>query len=256
MVASIVSKLVLVALPLISVATAAPVADITIVPVANATVAPLSEDAFEEATVLNPNATIPNANATQWAPLSDADYDSEYDVYDDDTFTKPDTRSGIAKLFSRGPSAFWGKKNTGIGSWFRANHGNDDTNGKSWCGYPYNDWTPGFAPDISQMTEWTNAKYKWNNPGQNKKWVQYATAYCGLEAEVTNPQNGKKMKLFITDAFDHAWVRSPGSIDIHVKRWEQLTNNYSRDKNKVIKGVTWTLTGRRSGRYKFQGTGN
>jgi hypothetical protein len=35
---------------------------------------------------------------------------------------------------------------TGIGSWFRSDNHNDNTTGRSWCGYPYKDYTNGFAP--------------------------------------------------------------------------------------------------------------
>ena len=41
------------------------------------------------------------------------------------------------------PSAFSGAQ-SGIGSWFYTDA--DGTNGNSWCGYPYNDGMPIFAP--------------------------------------------------------------------------------------------------------------
>jgi hypothetical protein len=37
--------------------------------------------------------------------------------------------------------------NSGIGSWFRTNNGQDDTNGRSWCQLNYQDDWLGFAPD-------------------------------------------------------------------------------------------------------------
>lgn len=42
--------------------------------------------------------------------------------------------------------AFTGKPESGIGSWYRANNAQDQTNGKSWCGYAYSDNSPLFAP--------------------------------------------------------------------------------------------------------------
>jgi hypothetical protein len=48
------------------------------------------------------------------------------------------------QCFKRNKNPISGK-HTGIGSWFRANFGGDETNGNSWCGYPYQDHTNGFA---------------------------------------------------------------------------------------------------------------
>jgi len=64
------------------------------------------------------------------------------------------------------PFAFQGLQH-GIGSWFRGNNSIDSTNGHSWCGFPYRDSTPGFAIDITQMTNGTNAN--WPSPG----WYVY-----------------------------------------------------------------------------------
>ena len=44
---------------------------------------------------------------------------------------------------SSAPPAFLGPQ-SGIGSWFYTDA--DGTNGNSWCGYPYNDGMPIFAP--------------------------------------------------------------------------------------------------------------
>lgn len=54
------------------------------------------------------------------------------------------------------------------------------------------------------MTNGTNAV--WGNP----MYPTYIKYYCGLEAIVTNPDNGRSMTLYIGDAFDHRWVRTPG----------------------------------------------
>ncbi|KAJ3172487.1 hypothetical protein HDU88_005815 [Geranomyces variabilis] len=145
--------------------------------------------------------------------------------------------------------AFFGTQ-SGIGSWFRANNGQDDTSGRSWCGYSYKDYTNGFAPDISQMTGGTNAVYG------HPMWETSAKKFCGLEAEVTNPHTGVKMNMYIVDAFDHKWVRSPGSIDVMVKSWEKLTGRRADSKDTVIQGLQWKLTGRRMPKYSFGGSGD
>jgi hypothetical protein len=147
------------------------------------------------------------------------------------------------------PRAFNGPQR-GIGSWFRANSASDFTNGNSWCGYPYKDYTPGFAPDLSQMTQGTLAV--WGHP----RWAEFGREYCGLEAIVRNPTTGIESTLYITDAFDPRWVRSPGSIDIHVQSYQVLTRFATLDKNIVIQNVEWRLTGRRNARYAFQGQGD
>ncbi|KAJ1549848.1 hypothetical protein HK096_010115, partial [Nowakowskiella sp. JEL0078] len=96
--------------------------------------------------------------------------------------------------------------NVGLGSWFYANDGTT-SNGQSWCGYPYDDKkTIGFAPDITLMTEGKNSVYDPNSgmdSVSNKNWVKYTTQYCGLEAVVTNPNNGVKLTLYLVDAFNH-----------------------------------------------------
>jgi hypothetical protein len=147
------------------------------------------------------------------------------------------------------PSGFRGV-NKGIGSWFRANHGHDATNGNSWCGYPYTDATNGFAPDLSVMTKGTNAVYP------NPMWEPSAREYCGLEAKVTNPATGKTLIMYITDGFDPKWVKTPGSIDIMIDKFQELTGGGPLDKNRVIQGVTWELTGNRNPKYAFKGPGD
>lgn len=72
------------------------------------------------------------------------------------------------------PFAFQGLQ-TGIGSWFRANNVIDSTNGHSWCGYPYTDSSPLFAPDLLLMSNGTNSV--WPDPG----WYTAGKQYCGLE---------------------------------------------------------------------------
>ncbi|KAJ1551358.1 hypothetical protein HK096_000745 [Nowakowskiella sp. JEL0078] len=147
------------------------------------------------------------------------------------------------------PSGFSGT-NSGIGSWFSSNSGDSNTNGNSWCGYPYKDYTPGFAPDISIMTDWSNAVYG------NPNWSTYAKRYCGLEAIVTNPNTGVSRILYITDAFDHKYVLSQGSIDIMKNSFDALFGKTTWNHNDVIQGVTWKFTGMRSSKYSFGGWGD
>merc|ERR1711939_792020 len=105
---------------------------------------------------------------------------------------------------SRSVSAFQGT-NTGIGSWFRTNSGQDSTNGQSWCQTYYQDDWPCFAPSVGTMLSNFGGDY-------NKA----ATAYCGLEAKVTDPKTGNSITGFICDGFDDKWVKSAGSIDLTV----------------------------------------
>lgn len=152
----------------------------------------------------------------------------------------------------------FGGTNSGIGSWFRASSRGDSTNGNSWCGYPYKDYSAGFAPDISQMTGGTNAVFGGSN------YASSAQKWCGMECSVYNPKTGVTKLLYIIDglffklilAFDHQWVRSPGSIDIMAGAWSGLTNQPATDKNNVIQGVTWTLTGGKSAKYSYGGQGD
>ncbi len=147
------------------------------------------------------------------------------------------------------PFAFQGLQ-SGIGSWFRANNPIDSTNGNSWCGYPYKDSTPGFAPDLLLMSNGTNAV--WPDQG----WYTAGRQYCGLEAKVYNPHTEQTVLLYVVDAFDHKWVKSPGSIDIMINSYAVLFGNYPVDKNLVIKDLQWQFTGNWNPRYKFLGAGD
>jgi hypothetical protein len=134
--------------------------------------------------------------------------------------------------------------NTGIGSWYVANLARDSTNGRSWCEFQYNDDSPVFAPSVGTMRK---------NFGYDNEAA--ATAYCGLEAIVTTA-DGKSQKMVIGDGFDDTWVLSPGSIDIMAGYWSKLSGKAATNKNDVLKGVTWTLTGTRTDKYKFRGQGD
>jgi hypothetical protein len=147
------------------------------------------------------------------------------------------------------PLTFLGLQ-SGMGSWFRANHPKDSTNGNSWCGYPYTDDTPGIAIDVWQMANNTNPQ--WPDP----KWSFYAKQYCGREVEIINPKNGRVAILYVTDAFDHKWVKSPGSVDIMVKSFAYLYGKYPTDKNQVMMDVKWKFTGHINPKYKFKSQGD
>ncbi|TFK47229.1 hypothetical protein OE88DRAFT_1648099 [Heliocybe sulcata] len=143
------------------------------------------------------------------------------------------------------PNNNFGGTQSGIGSWFRANNAQDHTNGKSWCGFAYYDTDPVFAPSLKAMGGAT-----WNsNPTQ---WEQDTAAWCGLEAEVTDPTTGNSMKMYIGDAFDETYVRTPGSIDIMVDAFSTLHGNPNGNKDDVIQGVQWKLTGNRNTYYAAQ----
>jgi hypothetical protein len=147
---------------------------------------------------------------------------------------------------ARIPEVFRGQK-TGLMSWFRANHGSDNTNGNSWCGYQYKDYTPGFAPPLLLMTEGSGAVYG------NPMWSTYGGKYCGAEAIVCN--GGNCQTLFIVDAFEPAWVRTEFAIDVMAQSFQSLTEGAGLDKNNV-KTVTWTLTGNYNDKYRFGGQGD
>lgn len=148
-----------------------------------------------------------------------------------------------ARLAAVGVTAFTGT-NSGIGSWYRANSTADSTNGRSWCEFDYTNASPVFAPSVGTM----RANFDGDNDAA-------ATAYCGLEAKVTAPDGTSKI-MVIGDGFDDKWVLSPGSIDIMHNSFTTLYGEYTSNKDKVIKGVEWTLTGNRNEKYAFRGQGD
>jgi hypothetical protein len=147
-------------------------------------------------------------------------------------------------------SRFLGKV-TGLGSWFRANHGQDNTNGNSWCGYGYSDSDPIFAPELSVMTDGTLAVWG-TNPA---KWEQSAKKYCGLEAIITNPHNGRTVVAYIGDAFEPKYVRTPGAIDVMIGIYRTLTGMTDWNKNNVVHNIQWELTGKKSAYFSFKRQG-
>jgi hypothetical protein len=145
--------------------------------------------------------------------------------------------------------------NSGIASHFVANLQSDNTNGNSWCGYPYNDYTPGFAPSLNVMSKGTNAVYA-SSP---QLWEKFAQMYCGLEAKFTT-KDGKTQYLYIADAFEFRYLEGMGhplgSVDIMSNSWNQLAGRKDNGKEDVLYDVKWELTGRRNPRYAFKGQGN
>ncbi|GAA6043484.1 hypothetical protein JCM8097_000735 [Rhodosporidiobolus ruineniae] len=157
---------------------------------------------------------------------------------------------------------FLGENTNAILSWYNTNSGQDSTNGNSWCGFPYDNSVPGFAPSLKTML---------NNFGGD--YEKAATAYCGLEAEenfsgrlspsarvlicflslvqVTTP-DGKTVTLYIADAFDDTWVLTPSSLDIIHGSFESLYGSYTDNKNDVVKNAKWSFTGNRNDKYKFK----
>ncbi|KWU42019.1 hypothetical protein RHOSPDRAFT_21948, partial [Rhodotorula sp. JG-1b] len=128
-------------------------------------------------------------------------------------------------------------------SWFRTDSYADSTNSHSWCGYLYSDAVPGFAPSLNTMLRNFNYDYE-----------AAATAYCGLEAVVTTP-DGRTATLYVADAFDDTWVRTPSSIDVVIGSFAQLFGRETTNKNDVVKDGSWYFTGNRNERYKFKGLG-
>ncbi|RGP60885.1 hypothetical protein FSPOR_10386 [Fusarium sporotrichioides] len=144
------------------------------------------------------------------------------------------------------PSGFFSGPQTGIGSWYRASAGADSTTGTSWCGYKYSNSDPLFAVSLKAMG---GATYG-SNP---TAWREQTRKYCGLEALVTDPTTGKSKLMYIGDAFDDAWVRTPASIDIMIDACSAIHGNPNGNKNDVIKNVKWELTGNVNTQYAADG---
>ena len=132
----------------------------------------------------------------------------------------------------------------------------------SWCFSKYNDATPGFAPSLKTMLSvygggWTDLQ-KWKS----------MKLFCGLEAEFTT-SDGRTATLYIHDAFDDAWVRTPNAVDViigsvrrrrrsylfkpaltlHSSQFAQLFGRSTTNKNDVVQNASWRLTGKRDTRW-------
>ncbi|SCV72288.1 BQ2448_4982 [Microbotryum intermedium] len=153
-----------------------------------------------------------------------------------------------ARIRQNGITAFQatrrGTNKNAIVSWFNTKSTTDSTNGHSWCGFPYDNNTPGFAISLKQMM---------GNFGNN--YEKAAKAFCGMEAEITS-KSGKKLKLVVADAFDDRWVRTPNSIDMIINSFNTFNGARTTNKNVVQMDATWVFTGRRDLRYQFKGVGS
>ncbi|GAA5996998.1 uncharacterized protein JCM10292_006139 [Rhodotorula paludigena] len=147
-------------------------------------------------------------------------------------------------LSSSGVKSFLGTNTGSIASWYHTNDPKDVTNGHSWCYYPYNDAVPGFAISLKRML----ADFGGDAMAARK-------AYCGLEAVVTAP-NGNSVTLYVADAFDDAWVRTPTSMDVIYDSFAGLLGRKTNSKNDVVQGVSWRFTGKRNDQYAFSGVGS
>ncbi|KAL8718963.1 MAG: hypothetical protein Q9181_008128 [Wetmoreana brouardii] len=131
---------------------------------------------------------------------------------------------------------------SGIGSWFQTNAASSSTNGHSWCGYPYSDDQPLFAPSLALMGGATSGS----------AWDQQRREYCGREAKVTNPATGASKLLYIGDSF--AQPRSDGAIDIVIGAFIDLYgSDPNGNHNLVMNPVTWQLTGNVNNAYTADG---
>ncbi|BGP48663.1 hypothetical protein JCM10450v2_004539 [Rhodotorula kratochvilovae] len=153
-----------------------------------------------------------------------------------------DTGDTVSLLKKQGITGFLYDNSNAILSWYNTNSGQDSTNGNSWCGFPYDNNVPGFAPSLKTMLASTGGDYE-----------AAAKMYCGLEAVVTTPE-GKTMTLYLADAFDDTWVLTPSSIDIIHGAFTTLFGSYTDNKNDVVKNANWKFTGNRNDKYKFKST--
>ncbi|GAA5820766.1 hypothetical protein JCM11251_003149 [Rhodosporidiobolus azoricus] len=154
--------------------------------------------------------------------------------------TKVADTSSANVLAASGIKGFLGENTNAILSWYDTNLGRDDTNGRGWCEWNYNNDIPGFAPSLKTML--SNFNYD---------AAAAKTAYCGLEAEVTT-SDGKTATLYIVDAFDDTWVRTPSSLDIIIGAFEKLWGSSTSNKNDVFTGATWKFTGNRRDDYRYK----
>jgi hypothetical protein len=99
------------------------------------------------------------------------------------------------------------------------------------------------------MTDGTHAK--WGHPN----WDHYRSIYCGRRAIVTNLDNGVSKEMFIVDAFDDRYLRTPGSIDIMVKSYQEITGDYSRNKQNTFR-LKWELKNEYANKYRANGSGD
>ncbi|ORY74781.1 hypothetical protein BCR35DRAFT_353799 [Leucosporidium creatinivorum] len=195
----------------------------------------------------SPVSTFPASSSTSLAP-SFTEVTSSYTLVPTTTTSPQPSASSNPYLVDAnlaGISAFQastgGWNGNSLVSWYHTNSATDSTNGHSWCYIPYTDATPGFAPSLNTML----AQFGWNaiTAGQN---------FCGLQAEFETP-DGKTALLYLHDAFDDAWVRTPNAVDVIYDSFPLLYGSVPTSKNDVVKGAKWRFTGKRDTRYIFNG---
>ena len=62
---------------------------------------------------------------------------------------------------------------------------------------------------------------------------------------VTNPKSNVTLMLYIGDAFDTGWAHTDQNIDNMLGPYTEFDGDPHQDKNIVISGVEWKLTGKR-----------
>lgn len=131
-----------------------------------------------------------------------------------------------------------GGVHTGIGSWYDASNGRDNTNGCGWCEFPYSNDDPIVAVDLSLMTD---------NPYDNN-WRDNVDAkkhYCGKKIFIKVGDVTKE--AYIGDGFDPNWVEGVGhpktSLDImhglFNELWTEKHGSGTWNKNDVLKNGEW-----------------
>mgnify|MGYP000088259577 CR=1 FL=1 len=73
--------------------------------------------------------------------------------------------------------------------------------------------------------------------------------YLSEEIIITNNKTGQKAIGYVGDAFDHQWVRTPGSIDITPSLWATLNGGKSTTNKNDVLDVSWEFTGKRSTQF-------
>ncbi|GAA5910441.1 hypothetical protein JCM6882_007357 [Rhodosporidiobolus microsporus] len=154
--------------------------------------------------------------------------------------TKVADTSSANVLAASGITQFLGENTNAILSWYNANSASDSTNGRGWCEFNYNNDMPGFAPSLNTMLK------TFNYDSQKAK-----NAYCGLEAVITTP-DGREATMYIVDAFDDTWVRTPSSLDILHGVFSRVYGSWTDSKNDVVQGASWKLTGNRKTEYGYK----
>lgn len=166
------------------------------------------------------------------------------------TAVEKKNRFGFVNITSL-PTEFDFKRglSTDYGSWFNTDEialnsslkPSEATNGRSWCGYKYNDTMIGFAPSLLLMCKSDTCQW------YDKGYKESTTKFCGLEAWVYNPRTKRNVSGVVLDAFVSVWISGMnhtfGSIDVTPAMFT-LLGEEPVDKKTVIQGILWGWTGR------------